>query len=675
MPRMILFAILCASLSTGFAVSAFAEKETPESFESFHLDDMVVTGTSTEQLLCDVTVRTQLVASDAIAAMGSLSLADAVEFTPGVRVLNGCQNCNFTTLSLLGLEGKYTQILFDGRPTYSGLSLVYGLEQIPAEMVDRIEIVKGGGSSIYGPGAVGGVVNVIPHDPHADEVHARVRYADMDGAAAWKAGFGGEVVSDDGASGLTFFGTAGHADPYDRNGDDFTEIARLRSTAFGGRFVRHAGDAGRLTLDFGRIYEDRRGGDRIDSPPTHVSIAEWIRSTRTSVGLDWRDRIGENTEYVVGTAYAHTHRETYYGADGDPDAFGLSRNPLWIVDGQVNHLMNDHMVSVGVQHSRDNLVDEHLAHGRTLDKTYTNTGIFIQDDWIPVESLNLVVGTRLDAHSELDDPVVSPRAALRWRAGDAVTLRGSVSTGFLAPQTFDEDLHIAIAGGEPQVITNADDLKEERSRSYAFGLEAMPAIGGGFGLFEVNVFRTDLTDAFSLTDEFADEDADVFEFRRINVGGAVVQGAEVTVGYMQGRLESQVGVVRQIGEYDDPQDFDSREFFRLPETSGVARLYWRDPSFADVFVGLRHIGEMKVPHYAGDIEEDRLETSDTFLTLDVSVSKQFAFGGEEIGLTLGGNNLTDAYQDDFDTGAERDPGYVYGPRRPRTWFARMEYGF
>ena len=97
--------------------------------------------------------------------IGARTLADAVEYTTGVRVENNCQNCNFSQVRLLGLEGPYTQILMDGQPTLSSLAQVYGLEQIPARLIDRIEVTKGGGAALLGPGSVGGVINVITREP------------------------------------------------------------------------------------------------------------------------------------------------------------------------------------------------------------------------------------------------------------------------------------------------------------------------------------------------------------------------------------------------------------------------------------------------------------------------------------------------------------------------------
>ena len=122
-----------------------------------------------------ITVRTEVVTNDLMTRSGARTLADAVEYTTGVRVENNCQNCNFSQIRLLGLDGPYTQILVDGQPIVSSLAQVYGIEQIPARMIERIEVVKGGGSALYGPGSVGGVVNIIPREPPRSGGLAEIR--------------------------------------------------------------------------------------------------------------------------------------------------------------------------------------------------------------------------------------------------------------------------------------------------------------------------------------------------------------------------------------------------------------------------------------------------------------------------------------------------------------------
>jgi outer membrane receptor for ferrienterochelin and colicins len=165
------------------------------------------------------------------------------------------------------------------------------------------------------------------------------------------------------------------------------------------------------------------------------------------------------------------------------------------------------------------------------------------------------------------------------------------------------------------------------------------------------------------------------ELVRLNGGSALVQGLEATVGWLGGPFEGQVGWVVQKGEYDEPQDFGETAFFRLPQSYGTVRLNWRDPRLVDLFVGLRYLGSEKVPHYAGWIDADRLETTDAFWVLDMSFSRQVFLADDGVTVTAGVRNLTDAYQDDLDRGPERDTTYIYGPRYPRTFFMSLGYEF
>ncbi|HTV01812.1 MAG TPA: Plug domain-containing protein, partial [Luteitalea sp.] len=105
--------------------------------------DVEVAAERRDARLRDAPVRTEVVSREFVEQIGARTLADAVEYTTGVRVESNCQNCNFSQVRLLGLEGPYTQILMDGQPTLSSLAQVYGLEQIPARLIDRIEVTKG----------------------------------------------------------------------------------------------------------------------------------------------------------------------------------------------------------------------------------------------------------------------------------------------------------------------------------------------------------------------------------------------------------------------------------------------------------------------------------------------------------------------------------------------------
>lgn len=640
------------------------------------LDDVVVTGTRTEKKLSEVPVRTELIQRMDIEETAARTLADACEFTPGVRVENNCQNCNFSQLRMLGLEGPYSQILIDGQPLISSLAAVYGVEHIPARMIDRIEVVKGGGSALYGPGAVAGVVNVISRDPIESGADIEASYEDIDGESSISISGVGDIVSPDGNTRISILGQSDRRDGYDRDGDGFTELGERDMQSFSARARQFFQNDADLTLEYSHTYEDRRGGDNLDLPEFMAETAESVQTTRDSGSLSWSHRPSKLFDYRLTGAFAITDRDSYYGAGKDPNAYGDTDNPLYIIDSQFNHYLNSHIVTWGAQYQAEELEDRQPAYNRFFDETYENAGIYLQDDWSLSETLSIVTGGRMDKHSEIDDPILSPRVALKWSPDSSLAIRSSYASGFRAPQVFDEDLHITQVGGEGQVIRNADDLEEESSSSYTLGFEWTPRMGSGYGLLEATVFYTDIRDSFSL-DEQDDPATAQQELVRINRGGAEVYGAELNIGYMIGRhFETQIGWVHQTAEYADPEDdFGSTDFFRTPDDYGIFKLSWKEPRFVNVFIGAKYTGEMLVPRYAGYIEEDRLETRETFLTWDASISKDLAVGNNTLSITLGCKNITDDYQDDLDQGPDRDAGYVYGPRQPRTLYASAKFTF
>jgi outer membrane receptor for ferrienterochelin and colicins len=256
-------------------------------------------------------------------------------------------------------------------------------------------------------------------------------------------------------------------------------------------------------------------------------------------------------------------------------------------------------------------------------------------------------------------------------------MRVSFATGFQPPQVFDEDLHITVAGGEAQVIRNAEDLKEENSSTISGGVEWKASWGRGTGLFEFNLFNTRLRDLFNVVENDNPATPET-EFTRINFGEASVYGAEINFGFaLAPDLELQMGYVEQRSHFAEQEpDFESKDFFRTPNRYGLATAIYRNPRFLDFFFGARFTGEMKVPHYAGYIPEDRLETSPSHWILDASTSKSFNIGSDSrITVTVGGKNLTDYFQNDLDQGPDRDSGYVWGPRFPRTLYVSTALEF
>ena len=133
--------------------------------DAFMLDQLVVTSSKSETKRRESSSLVNVIPSAIFSQVSACSLADGLAFQPGVRVENDCQNCGFTQVRINGLDGHYSQILMNSRPVFSALTGVYGLEQIPANMIERVEVMRGGGSALFGSSAVGGTINIITKDP------------------------------------------------------------------------------------------------------------------------------------------------------------------------------------------------------------------------------------------------------------------------------------------------------------------------------------------------------------------------------------------------------------------------------------------------------------------------------------------------------------------------------
>ena len=133
--------------------------------DALDLDEVVVTGTRTEHFVKDVPIRTEVLTSKAITKKNAQNIYEALEGVPGIRVEQQCQFCNFSMVRMQGLGAEHTQVLVDGEPVYSGLAGVYGLQQMGTNDVDRMEVVKGAGSAMYGSSAVAGAINIITKEP------------------------------------------------------------------------------------------------------------------------------------------------------------------------------------------------------------------------------------------------------------------------------------------------------------------------------------------------------------------------------------------------------------------------------------------------------------------------------------------------------------------------------
>jgi len=640
-------------------------------------EEIVVTATRTPKLFAETPVKIDIITSKDIVKKSAVNLAETLYQTTGVRVENDCQNCNFTQVRINGMEGKYTQILIDSSPVISAMTGVYGLEQIPAEMLDRIEVVKGGGSALYGGNAVAGVINVLTKEPQENKSILKLHQESISGKPFTNFGFRSSLVSKDLNTKTFLFASYQKREPVDLDGDSFSELGSISNTSFGLNFYNYFSKInGKLKLAFFRIFEERRGGDLFDRPPHEANTAEWIKTDQIGFTSEWNHYLSEKIHYNLTFSFIDAKRNTYYGSHMDPNAYGTTKNPLLFSNCQLNYQAGSHVFSLGAQYKRDKIRDEATGYNRIIKETYHESGFFIQDDFKISKVISLLTGLRINKHSTLNRIIITPRLSILLNIMRELSFRASFSTGFRAPQVFDEDLHITQVGGEGMIIINSPNLKEEKSYSINCGFDYGKQIGRNLIQFSLDAFYTELSDTFILHEVSPIEKARIFE--RINGSGSKVYGLSLDFGLVLGpKFSLASGWTIQRSELDEPEpDFNSQEFFRTPKFYGYSSISYENDKVINADFSIEYTGSMKAPHFVGYIEKDRLETTHPFWVVNAKLHKLISLTEKQrVRIFLGAYNIFNDYQKDLDKGADRDSGYVYGPAKPRSFYAGIEFSF
>ena len=664
----------------------------------YNLNQIVVTATRTPKRKNDSPVIVNIIDSKKMKNTSSCNLAEALVFQNGLRVQSDCQTCNYTQLRINGLSGGYSQILINGRSSFSPLTGLYGMEQIPVNMIDRIEVVKGGGSAIYGSSAVGGVVNVITKIPERNSYDVGFEYNMINNFAHDKiisANY--TVLSESKHLGGTFFINTRGRSWYDHNNDNFSELPLIDGRSFGVNLFVLPSKRDKLELSLGFLDEYRYGGEMVYQPP-HLSLqAEEREHDVFMANVDYTIFFNNNKSSFIGyLAGQRTAREHYTGIRPeigtindfehlDLPPYGSSLSISNQVGFQLNHkisgVLGNTLITLGAEYIYDDIFDQILAYDYLVDQNISNISSFFQSDWIINDKLTLLSGLRFDKHSFLNDMVLSPRNTLMYKISKEIQFRCSYSTGFRAPQAFDTDLHVAFAGGGISRFILSDNLTEESSHSISSSINYDTSGDYYMYGFTFEGFYTILDDAF--IQEFIGQDEFGDIFLKKNGGSANVKGFNLEIRCNVNNLfQFESGFTLQNSSYESAINYSvslpsKKEFLRSPNRYGYFTLFYNPSSNLNLTSNIIYTGPMHLVHFAGSPEQDKDEfiTSSDFISLGLKAS--YVIKREKTGpdfeLSCGVKNLFNDFQQDLDTSKNRDSNYIYGPNLPRTIYFGLSF--
>lgn len=419
--------------------------------ENNTLDEVVVTGTLKPVSRIESPVPVEVYKPVFFKKNPTANIFEALQNVNGVRPQLNCNVCNTGDIHINGLEGPYTLVLIDGMPIVSGLSTVYGLSGIPNSLLERIEIVKGPASSLYGSEAVGGLINIITKNPKNAAVFSADSFLTDWGELNVDLGFKAKIGKN--TSLLTGINYFNYNNPIDNNNDNFTDLTLQDRISVFQKWNFNRKSNKLFSLAGRYFYEDRWGGE-----------------------LQWKKKYRGGTEVYGESIY--TKRWELLGAYELPIAekilfsFSYTDHDQNSVYGAIPYLAKQR-IGFG-QLTWDKKIENHdLLFGTALRYQYydDNTTATVKEDvnWIPSlfaqdeitfnENHKLLLGARYD-YNRNHGSIFTPRLAYKWKINDNNILRFNTGTGFRIVNLFTEE-HAALTGSRDVIVL--EELKPERS--------------------------------------------------------------------------------------------------------------------------------------------------------------------------------------------------------------------
>lgn len=680
------------------------------------LEEMVITATRSQVPVYKSPIVVSRINSKTFEATQSLALSESLNFSPGLRMETNCQNCGFTQVRMNGLEGPYSQILINSRPIFSALMGVYGLDMLPTNMIDRVEVIRGGGSALHGGNAIAGTINILTKDPIKNSFSIGSNLAFTDYKIPDRSiNVNGSVVSEDLNKGMSFYAYNRDRKPWDANGDGFSEQTLLKNTTFGFDAFWQTSDLSKLKLNVFNINEFRRGGNKFVLPAHQTDITEQLDHKILGGALSYEQSSADlKHKFSVFTSAQTGQRVSYYGGGGrilQPgdelleeditaiNAYGNSKDFAFVVGGNYGYEFNENYnILAGVDYNFNQVEDRMPGYNRFINQKVGTFGVYGQLEMKPVDKFTFLVGARFDQvkinglydfdiETSRDDKSLNafvPRVTAMFEITDYLKARASYSQGYRAPQAFNEDLHIETVGGSASFTVLSPDLKTEKSNSVNASLNFTKNLDNVQSNIVIEGFSTQLKDVF-ITADAKELPSGISVLTKRNGSGARVMGLNLEANFALGRtFNVQLGGTLQNAKYDNDEEIWKSEdeseivvtknMLRTPNTYGYYTLSYNPIKVLTLSLSGVYTGKMDIKHMV-DPETERtvIKRTKDFFENNIRVAYDFDFKDNCIQVYTGIQNMFNAYQKDFDRGALRDAGYIYGPSRPQTFFFGAKY--
>ena len=610
-------------LAAGCSVLAHAG----ETAQHHRMDEMVVTATLSETPVKKIPAAIEVITREEIAEMGVETLHQILTEAQSVNLepVSG----RMSTARLRGLSSSNTLVMIDGMRLPSGFQDEIDLGEIPAGLIERIEIVRGPGSAIYGSDAIGGVINVITRAP-TDKAEAwlNTQYGESRHGEAENTAFDAGVSGSSGSLGYVIAGSFVDKGRFDFDTEDWkTDGDDKKVKAGAATLTWELGDD--TDLSFGVTYADvEREGLR----PKRKKENDWHNESERFTGrVELRSALTPSSSLLF-RAYRSEYdwSVSLTPTDGSkPEIHDVDQATDQFEGRWTGLILDRHRLTAGIEYRTEDREEDGVK------SDIDNLGVFLQDELTVTDRFNAILGLRFDDHSGFGS-VFSPRISAAYQVSDYLRLRGSYGEGFRAPSAFE------LYSGSPYTIRRIlipnPDLDPETSRTWEAGVDV------DYGTLTIGLtgFRNDINDmiaeVFTGRYEGTKPKIPINEVR--NIAEAMTQGIELSVGL---ELGYGLWLADELTLLEGENKTTGEELLYVPEVSNVLKLSYSNPS-----IGLS--GNIRLVTTGSQYTTPDLKT-ETYSIVNVYASKSLT---DRVRLYTGVDNL-------FDEQVTDGYGNVYGP--------------
>lgn len=458
------------------------------------LNEIVITGTLKDEYITESAVKVNVITTKKINSFlpsGGANITKIVQLVNGAQEVIACGVCYTNSISINGLEGPYTSVLLDGIPMYGNLASVYGLNGIPNMIIDRLEIVKGPSSTLYGSEALAGVINIITKNPKEQPLLS----LDIQGTSH-KESFTNLAFTPQIGKSFGYFGINWDRknDYDDYNNDGFGDDINLDRFSIFNKWNIYRNSAKEFIISARYYFEDRRNGIKDYLKNNNYKIirgdnkiyGESIYTNRFEIFGKYEFAFTEGFE--LNYSYSKHDQNSYYGAD-----YYEAKQNIFFAQFTLDRNYRKHDLLIGLS-IKNNLYDdntiatESIKNGVIINKDSNQfiPGLLVQDQYKPSEKISLIGGLRIDNYKE-HGFIYAPSFHIKYNPGQWLSLRLNAGTGFRLVNLFTED-HAFITGQREVKIL--EDLKPERSKSIIFNTNYIYTGLSGSGNIDIDLFYT-----------------------------------------------------------------------------------------------------------------------------------------------------------------------------------------